>query len=686
MSWENWAGRAAGDQDPELEQLFPDQPDLREVAGQLHRVPRPEAPLNPNFRLALRRKLMQEAWEQSHQPEPWWRRLAAPRRMALAGAAVGTLLIGLVTYSLLATPTKPPSQVVVSSPLQGSHQVAATQPISLQFSQPMDTASVQESIQIEPATKVRTFQWTNGDSRLQIVPENGLAPNTQYKVQIGPQAKAKGGEPMPRPAAVSFVTAPTTPPTPTPRPSATPSPTAPAIGITAPRLIGPSGPALPAWSADGTALYVIDGTGALKKYSLSGGSTQIASGVSLVEVAPDGQVAYAANGSIVDGSITVSAAQPQALGFQNGRLVALSGHQIESLVGTVLNALTGGPALTEDATAADFSPGGGRLAYLGASGLHILDLTSGQDSIVGAASGLGSWSSDGSRYAYPTANGVSVTGGGAISVPGGATSVSWSSGNQLLITTTSKLWLANADGSQLRQLASGSFSHATWSPANDQSFWFKRGGSVYVSSVTAVAGAQGASASTPNAQLVSQFMTARQGQGGGDPSTFLDANGKRAFSGLTLNYDSQMRWNLLLDQPGRAVVRIIPGAGAPPLDETLTVVDSGSGGLIDDVTERPDSLSTGPNAGPNVLKVTVSSTQVSITFDSDLNPATVDGGVTIAGVSSQATYDARSRTVVLTPEGGLDSGTSYQLEVTDGLRDVNGTPAAGFTLPFNGVS
>ncbi|MBO0685082.1 MAG: Ig-like domain-containing protein, partial [Candidatus Dormibacteraeota bacterium] len=91
-------------------------------------------------------------------------------------------------------------------------------------------------------------------------------------------------------------------------------------------------------------------------------------------------------------------------------------------------------------------------------------------------------------------------------------------------------------------------------------------------------------------------------------------------------------------------------------------------------------------AGPNVLKVTVSSTQVSITFDSDLNPATVDGGVTIAGVASQVTYDARSRTVVLTPEGGLDSGTSYQLEVTDGLRDVNGTPAAGFTLPFNGVS
>ncbi|MBO0687901.1 MAG: Ig-like domain-containing protein, partial [Candidatus Dormibacteraeota bacterium] len=501
------------------------------------------------------------------------------------------------------------------------------------------------------------------------VPENGLAPNTQYKVTVGPQAKAKGGEPVPHPAAVSFVTEPTTAPPPTAPPSASPGPTAPTTGITAPRLIGSSGQALPAWSADGSALYLIDATGQLKKYLLSGGSTQIDSGVSLVAVAPDGQLAYVANGQIVDGSITVSGAQAEALGFQNGRLVALSGHQIDSLAGTVLSALTGGPTTTEDATAADFSPGGSRLAYLGASGLHILDLTSGQDSVVGAASGLGSWSSDGSRYAYPTADGVSLTGGKSIPLQGGATSVSWSSSNQLLITTASGLWLANADGSQLRELSSGAFAHATWSPANDQSFWFKRGTSIYVSSVAAGAGARGAGAESATAQVVSEFMSARQGNG--DPTTFLDANGKQAFSSLTLNYDGQMRWALLLDQPGQAVVRIIPGPGAgAPLDETLTFAGTGARGpLIDGVTERPDSIS----AGPNVLSVTVSSTQVTVTFDSDLNPSTVAAGVTIAGVHSQASYDARSKTVVLTPTGGLDSGTSYQLNVSDGLRDVNGT-------------
>ena len=151
----------AWDGDPELEWVFPDEPELQQTAQLLQRGRSPEPPLDPAFRAALRRRLMQEAWERAAPALPWWRQLFAPRAMAWAGATIGVLLIAVVVYTLTFTPTPPSTQVVVSSPLQGAHAVAATRPIELKFSQPMDTSAVEQSIQIQPATTVRTFQWVD---------------------------------------------------------------------------------------------------------------------------------------------------------------------------------------------------------------------------------------------------------------------------------------------------------------------------------------------------------------------------------------------------------------------------------------------------------------------------------------------------------------------------------------------
>jgi hypothetical protein len=602
MAWDGWNGGAAKEADPELDWLFPGDLELQETAKLLHRVPHPEPPLNPAFRMALRHKLVQEASERARPAQPWWRRLMlAPRGMALAGAAVGVLLIGLLVWSLTVAPPTARNQVTVSSPLQGAHAVAATKPIQIQFSQPMNTSSVEDSIQIQPATRVRSYDWSNGDRTVAVVPEGGLAPNTQYQVTVGPQARAKNGQAVPRLAAVSFVTAPGPNSQPSPTPSASPRPSQ-LPGIGTPRQLGPWGSGLPLWSPNGSTLYVIGPGGQLQGYPVAGGGgSQLASGVTADGVAPDGTVAYAGGGQVVDGGVTAPAGAVSALGFQDGRLLVLSGHQVQSLAGSALAALAGAPPLAEEPTAADFSPGGRRLAYLGASGqLHVLDLASGQDAVAGPASGLGSWSRDGSRYAYPTSTGVFVTGGGAgsrlFSLPG-ASSVAWS-GGQLLATTASGLWLANADGSGVRELQSGSFSHATWSPAGNGTFAYVQGGEVYVAGVNAASqGTTSPTGETNLGDLVNHFMAARQGAG--DPTAFLDASGKQAFANLTLNYGADMRWSVLDEGPGRAVVRIVPGNGRGAIDETLRIVDGGSGNLlIDGATDRPEAPTSSTSPTP----------------------------------------------------------------------------------------
>jgi hypothetical protein len=604
MAWDGWNGGPAQEADPELDWLFPGDPELQETAELLHRVRRPEPPLNPAFRMALRRKLMQEASDRARPAQPWWRRLLlAPRGMALAGAAVGVLLIGLLVYSLTVAPPTAKNQVTVSSPLQGAHQVAATKPIQIQFSQPMNTPTVEDSIQIQPATRVRSYDWSNRDRTVTVVPAAALAPNTLYQVTVGPQARTKAGQAVPHQAAVSFVTAPEPHPQPSPTPSASPRPSQ-LPGIGTPRPLGPWGSGLPLWSPNGSTLYVIGPGGQLQAYQVAGGgASQLASGVTADGVAPDGTVAYAGGGQVVSGGVSAPAGAISALGFQDGgRLLALSGHQVQSLAGSALAALAGAAALAEEPTAADFSPGGRRLAYLGASGqLHVMDLTTGQDAVAGPASGLGSWSRDGSRYAYPTSSGVFVTGGGAgsrlLSLPG-ATSVAWS-GGQLLATNASGLWLANADGSGARELQAGSFSHVSWSPAGNGAFAYVQGGQVYVASVNAASQgtASATGGETNTGDLVNHFMAARQGAG--DPTAFLDASGRQAFSNLTLSYGPDMRWSVLDEGPGRAVVRIVPGNGRGAIDETLRIADAGSGKLlIAGGTDRPETPASSSSPTP----------------------------------------------------------------------------------------
>jgi hypothetical protein len=255
--------------------------------------------------------------------------------------------------------------------------------------------------------------------------------------------------------------------------------------------------------------------------------------------------------------------------------------------------------------------------------------------------------------------------------------VSWSASDKLLLTTPSAILTSNGDGSGLRSLASGTYTHATWSPAGDASFWFKRQGGVYVASVAAPTSA---TATTGPEDLVNQFMAARQQGNAAVASSFLDANGRQAFSGVTLTYPSGAlsRWYIMLAQSHQVVVRMfLAGARSQSvLDEALTITHNS----IDGVTERPQLLSS----GPNILSVKVTSTGVRVTFDADLDPNTYSGGVTIGDVPSQADYQPGNRTIVVTPDDPLTPGTTYQLTVHSSLRDVNHNPATQYQLTFTG--
>src|SRR5262249_3198656 len=110
----------------------------RELAQYMRATPHPYGHVEPStqFRQNLRRRLMREAWEQASRPPlPWYRRLLAPQGMAMAGAAVGAVLIVSVAFLLTLGPHDSDQiNVQVVSPQQNAELQPTVQPIVLTFS------------------------------------------------------------------------------------------------------------------------------------------------------------------------------------------------------------------------------------------------------------------------------------------------------------------------------------------------------------------------------------------------------------------------------------------------------------------------------------------------------------------------------------------------------------------------
>ncbi|HSK53108.1 MAG TPA: Ig-like domain-containing protein [Clostridia bacterium] len=82
-------------------------------------------------------------------------------------------------------------------------------PISVEFSTPMDRASVAASIQVEPVAPVE-LDWDTSGRILTISPAGAWAPDTLHAVTVKAGALARTGRPLARPVRSAFLTRPAT--------------------------------------------------------------------------------------------------------------------------------------------------------------------------------------------------------------------------------------------------------------------------------------------------------------------------------------------------------------------------------------------------------------------------------------------------------------------------------------------
>jgi hypothetical protein len=682
--------------DPELFDVLQDA-ELMELADLLRSARPAEPPLDDAFRSGLRRQLMQKAWEMGEGRPPWWQRLTAPQGLAWGAAAVGVVLIGsVVVYTALQPKGGLTEQIQVTSPIADSNSVKLQQPILVAFNQPMEHASTEAAVQITPATSV-SFQWH--DNTLEVQPTSGnLAPNTQYQVTIGPGAMTSSGQQIASPQKITFVTqAPQPTPTPAPSPTASPTPGSLVIGEHQLANLGGAGAAPVQWSADSSTVYLVNAKGALESVPAKGGDAKVlvADGTSSPAISPGGdRLAYIRGGkievlSLADGSITEVPPPTAAtiVGWAKDKLVwaAVDGVYVQGANGpTQLVPFTADSAIT----VLSIAPDGSHAIYQHDHSLVVLDLATGHGFPAGplGAQFMG-WSPDGTALLYSTADATVVSdlqGQTVASLhPGEA---SWSGQDGVLVGTDIELFEVHPDGFGLTKLANGTYRAPQWAP-NGATFVFFRGGSIW--SATAPPPVHEPTPLEQAASVVDSFMKARLGGQADLATSWLDANGKQAYSSgglsLTVSGDNQrfsryyiLSGEIIQTNPDTAqfVVRLVlthDKIDKRELEETLTLVrDPASRSFLIDQANAGARRDLG--TGAQVVSVEVTATTVKVTFDSDLVPSSVPGGVIVLDakgkqVDAASTY---AKKMVILTGLALEPGAQYKLVVLSTLQDVGG--------------
>ena len=679
--------------DPDLDDVLQDD-ELVRLGGLLRSTRRAEPPLDEAFRSGLRRQLMQTAWEMGQGHTPWWRRLSSPATPSLAwvGAAAGVLLIAsVVIYTASQQPGVGVNELIITSPIADAHAVQLQQPILVAFNQPMDHKSTEKAVTIAPATYV-AFSWNV--NTLAVQPTSGnLAPNTQYRVTIGPGAKTQAGKPLSSSKTITFVTQPSATPTPTPRPTASPT-----QGPLAEHKLTsvPSGTtATPQWSADSTTLYLVGDKGALQSVAASDGTVKVlvADGVSFLSIAPAGdrlafvragkiQVLTLASGSTAD---VAAGTGFTALSWVNDQLFWAAGDGVFKTAADGPTQVAASPQ--GNASIVSIAPDGAHAIQQDGNSLSVLDLATSKSTKLGgdAAAFLG-WSPDGSRLLYRGNDATVVadaSGQTIATILSGDTS--WSVKDEILVGNDTSLIAVRPDGYGLTKLSTGTYRQPVWAP-NGTTFAFVRGGAVW--SATAPPLPPEPAAIDQASAVVSSFMNARVKVDSNLASTYLDGKGKQAYSSsglpLLISGDASFSRFYVVAQEmterhpdtARFVVRLVLTKGTldvSDFEETLTLTRNHASHpfLIDQATAGP---TRDLGKGAEVVSVDVAAGSIKVVFDSDLVSDTVADGVVVLDdkgkrVGGASTY--ANRTVVIT---GLElaPGASYKLAVLTTVQDVSG--------------
>ena len=138
------------------------------------------------------------------------RRTVVSRLTVALGLSVvlGVGVIGATTPTLTtATPPTPPIVPLTRAAFQTvvATNTSVRQPVAIEFTTPMDPASVAAAVIVDPPTPVE-LTWNSARDRLTIEPATTWAPGVYHNVSVQAGALAVTGQPLARPARAAFLT------------------------------------------------------------------------------------------------------------------------------------------------------------------------------------------------------------------------------------------------------------------------------------------------------------------------------------------------------------------------------------------------------------------------------------------------------------------------------------------------
>ncbi|HEY6797392.1 MAG TPA: Ig-like domain-containing protein [Kineosporiaceae bacterium] len=650
------------------------------------------------------------------------RRVAAWAATATtAAAATAAVVVGLVP-SLL----QPGSVLVTaSSTLTGAVSADTNAPIRLTFDQALDHASAVAALRLSPATAVRTA-W-EGDTLL-VQPVHGLAANSAYVLTVDARtARTAQGAPLAADLQLAFgtaagsdgVTAAAGEPASLPRTVMTSASDGSEAVVTRSDSLLVTG----ARTAAGSSLVRMQEKGDTQRtlgsatdsicVSRSGRSVaylgRTAKGPGIVFANSEGTAIRTIEASVDPGSPLGWIDDDEVTFVSGGKITAANrqGHQ---------RVLSSQPVDAARQTAV-VAPGA-RYVYLGNSNGtgRLIDLVAGSWQPLNGLVAAPAFTSDGAGMVWVDRSGSSYrvhhgpsNGGAATSavLPVSSTDrisdLAISPDGTRFVYSVSNLGRAELrlaalpSGVTLAVSAKGVGQSPNFSPTG--AFFTVLGSSagshrIEMVKIPKVMEVESAAAKLAAARAVATAFALAQVAGDGGAQAWL------ARSGLNLPQvpratRAALLWSVPADD-GTVTVRVrltVDPQSQParpyPLqgEETLTVSPAGSAasgsGVLPKVTAVEVGQFAAAPAGPHVIRVVVNPAgEVGVTFDSDLEAASVSAGIRLTGtngavVAATARYDASTRTAWLSPSAA--KGTLVRIAVA-GVRDMQGTPTASGPL------
>ena len=122
--------------------------------------------------------------------------------LALVAVGIASLAQPAATVGTPPTPTSPLTSSKFTATVGVNH--APREGVVVQFTAPMDQASVAAALQIDPPATVEA-QWNDTSTQLVLVPTTGSTPGTYYTVTVGAGAMDAQGNALSAPARTAFL-------------------------------------------------------------------------------------------------------------------------------------------------------------------------------------------------------------------------------------------------------------------------------------------------------------------------------------------------------------------------------------------------------------------------------------------------------------------------------------------------